>query len=69
MYTIGCNAVREWDYLSISLDKNLNIDFWADLDSQNMIRQPKLISTVIIRILKVLGPLLLPKKDEKFIHK
>ena len=50
-------------------DKDLNIDFWADLDSQNAIRWSELISTVIIRILRVLGLFLLPKKDKKFAYK
>ena len=29
-------------------DKNLNIDFWADLDGQNTIRRSELIPTIII---------------------
>ena len=50
-------------------DKDLNVDFWADLDCQNAIRRSELIPTVIIRILKILGLLLLTKKDKKFNYK
>ena len=50
-------------------DKDLNMDFWADLEGQNMIRWPELIPIVIIRILRVLGLFLQPKKDKKFAYK
>ena len=50
-------------------DKDLNSEFWSDLGSPNVIWQSELNVTGILRILKVLGLLLLPKKDKKFIYK
>ena len=45
------------------------MDFWAALGGPKAIRRPEINVKGIVRILRILGLLLLPKKDEKFTYK